>query len=85
MTNTTLNAPGRPPAPERVADIARRVLDLDGPEQPAPAWFVPILTKFLTDNPGDDHFILELPDTDQPAKGGNGYGAVTCASGKWLI
>jgi hypothetical protein len=46
---------------------------------------VPILTKFLTDNPGDDHFILELPDTDQPAKGGNGYGAVTCASGKWLI
>jgi hypothetical protein len=33
MTNTTLNAPGRPPAPERVADIARRVLDLDGPEQ----------------------------------------------------
>ncbi|BEJ17347.1 hypothetical protein CspHIS471_0607480 [Cutaneotrichosporon sp. HIS471] len=78
MTKSILNPPGSPPSPERVEEIARRVLDIDTPDQPTPEWFMPILTKFLTNNPGDDHFIIELPDPSAPARGGTGYGAVTC-------
>ncbi|KLT46105.1 hypothetical protein CC85DRAFT_310121 [Cutaneotrichosporon oleaginosum] len=78
MTMTTLNAPGSPPSLERVDDVARRVLSIDDPDAPTPAWFIGILHRFLTEHPGDDHFILELPDSAEPARGGNGYGAVTC-------
>ncbi|CAK9784226.1 unnamed protein product [Cutaneotrichosporon oleaginosum] len=80
MTMTTLNAPGSPPSLERVDDVARRVLSIDDPDAPTPAWFIGILHRFLTEHPGDDHFILELPDSAEPARGGNGYGAVTCKS-----
>lgn len=44
-------------------------------------FYVVTLTKFLTANPGDDNFLLELP-TKGTTMGGNGYGSVTC---EWKV
>lgn len=49
--------------------------------QPTPAFYLPALSSFLTTNPGDDHFLLELADGG--GRGGNGFGAITCAY-QWL-
>lgn len=45
--------------------------------QPTPEFYLPILSNFLTTNPGDDHFLLELGNDS--GRGGNGFGALTCA------
>lgn len=108
---TILNAPGQPPKPQRVEEVALRTLDLDESHEvsarcgmitthprrpqpvqsttehtntkPIPTFYIPILTKFLTTNPADDHFILELPDEKNPQYGGSGFGAITCERREW--
>ncbi|ORY31955.1 SNF2 family N-terminal domain-domain-containing protein [Naematelia encephala] len=61
--------PGSQPDPAEVKRVADSVLDLEGIDPPD--WFIPILTKYLVNNPYDTNFTLEL-------RGGNGFGTATC-------
>ncbi|KAL1413654.1 hypothetical protein Q8F55_001432 [Vanrija albida] len=77
------NAPGQPPTQEWVLEVARAATgeDESGPDEPFPDEFKPLLpaiTKFLTTNPGDTHFLFERAVPNQPKRGGNGFGSVTC-------
>jgi hypothetical protein len=45
--------------------------------QAPPAHYVQSLQNFLTTNPMDIHFIMELGQEGQSV-GGNGFGSVTC-------
>lgn len=46
------------------------------PDELAP--LLPAITKFLTTNPGDTHFLFERAVAGKPKVGGNGFGSVTC-------
>ncbi|WOO76591.1 putative ATP-dependent helicase [Vanrija pseudolonga] len=77
------NAPGQAPSAEWVLEVARAATgeDESGADEPFPdelAPLLPAITKFLTTNPGDTHFLFERAVAGKPKVGGNGFGSVTC-------
>ena len=61
---------------EETSEVGDLLLNIaDG--QPAPEYYVQALQSFLSTNPMDIHFIMELGREGQSV-GGNGFGSVTC-------